>query len=562
MLFKILNDNMEEDLAVAGILDEFSFDCFKFECNLIYLNPLTFKDILATQKVHLLFVESIWEGQDKKWGDINSSSDINMEALKLVVEYCKEKNVPTVFWNKEDPVHFYRFIDIARLFDFVFTTDENCIDTYIELLGHNKVFVLPFAAQPALHNPINRNVERLGKIAFAGSWHMYGHMRRKYDMEIVLKPSFKHGISIYDRNYLRNNISFRYPLEYEPYIKGGLPYNEIAEIYKKYDIFLNVNSVGRSPTMFSRRVFELLSCGTNVISGYSVGMENLFSGIVQLCKNEDDTEYFLDKLLNNSELRDRLSLLGQREIFKHHTYSHRLAYVLEKIGLKYITQDLPGVSIITWIDNPEDFNRCLRNYSMQRYSEKEIIIILRNSTEMAQEIEHSYKMKVLLSHEYATLEECLNKAISGAAFKYISFFNPHSYYGPEFVGDLINTFKYANADAVGKHTCYIYAKDSNKLYIERPDNEYRYSNFLNPHAMVMDKSALGRVKFTYSSEGPLISEMLSDSSLKMYAADRYNYTFESESISQTGVLKGSQDSPDNETIEIGCFEDYENTVTV
>lgn len=561
-MLKILKDNLKEELVVAGILDEFSYNCLKFECNLIYLNPSNFKDLLTTKKVHLLFVESIWEGLDKQWGDIDSGTDINMKALKLVVEYCKQKNIPTVFWSKEDPVHFYRFIGIARLFDLVFTTDKNCIETYTKLLGHNKVFVLPFAAQPAIHNPINRTNERLGKIAFAGSWHMYGHIQRKYDMEIVLKPSFKYCISIYDRNYHRNSIHFRYPEEYEPYIKGGLPYNKITEIYKKYDIFLNVNSVGKSPTMFSRRVFELLACGTNVISGYSVGIKNFFPSIVLLCKNKDQTENFLYKLLNNSELRDKLSLLGQREIFKYHTYKHRLVYVLERMGLKCIPETLPGVSIITWIDSPGDFNRSLRNYSRQRYRKKEIIIILRNSTEMAKQIKSSYKIKVLLSHEHASLEECLYKAVSNASFEYISFFNPGSYYGQEFIGDIINVFQYAKADAVGKHTYYIFAKDSKKLYMALPNNEYKFSNFINPHAMVINKSVLNRVKFTFSSDGPLIGKMQVDDSLKMYASDRYNYAFVAESISQTEVYPGNQNLLNNETIEIDCFHNYETTVTV
>lgn len=561
-MFKISNNNIEEELVAAGILDEFSYNCFKHECNLIYLNPSNFIDILSSNKVHLLFVESIWGGLDKQWGDVAGGTNINMEALKLVVEYCKGKNIPTVFWNKEDPVHFYRFIDMARLFDHIFTTDENCIETYVELLGHNRVFVLPFAAQPALHNPINRNAEKLGKVAFAGSWHMYGHLRRKYDMEKVVKPSFKYGITIYDRNYHRNNVSFRYPEEYQPYIKGGLPYNEIAEIYKKYDMFLNVNSVGRSPTMFSRRIFELLACGTNILSGYSAGIKNLFSGIVSLSSNEEETESLLNKLLDNSELRDRLSLLGQREVFMHHTYRHRLSYVLQKIGLQHITGLQPGVSIITWIDTIEDFNRSLSNYTNQKYNKKEIIFIIRNNVKLSEEIASSYKIKVFAADGHESLKECLNKAVSSAYFKYVSFFDPHSYYGPEFIGDLLNAFQYAKADAVGKHTFYVYTKDCKKLYMAQPDNEYKFTDYLNPHAMVIDKSVIDKVKLTYSSDGPLAIEMQALDSIKMYASDRYNYSLELESLSQTEIYPGDLCLSNIQTKEIHYIDDYKTFVTV
>lgn len=555
LLLKILNDGTEEDLKIACILDEFTYNSFKFECNLLYLTPSNFTDVLNAQKIHLLFVESLWEGLDKQWGDVNSGANTDIaETIKQVVEYCKEKKIPTVFWNKEDPVHFYRFIDIARLFDFVFTTDENCVDSYREILGHNRVFIMPFAAQPAIHNPINRNAERLGKIAFAGSWRMYGHLRRKYDMKIVIKPSFKHGVSIYDRNYNRSDVRFRYPEEYEPYIKGSLSYNDTAEIYKKYDIFLNVNSVGKSPTMFSRRVFELLACGTNVISGYSIGVENFFPGIVPLCKMEDDTEYFLNMLLNNSELRDRLSLLGQREVFKYHTCKERLKYVLEKVRLEYVKENLPGVSIITWIDKPEDFHHVMESYSVQRYREKELILILRKNGEMVQEMQNRYKIKVLLSSEFATLEECFNKAVSDASFKYISLFNPSCFYGPEFIGDLTNVFLYTKPEIVGKHTYYAYAGCCKKLYVKWPGNEYKFTDFIHTYAMIIDKSVFSKVKFTFKSDGPMVDSMKAEGSVIMYASDRFNYAFESESMPD-GV-------PDEKTLEVGCPHGFPSAVVV
>ena len=61
--------------------------------------------------------------------------------------------------------------------------------------------------------------------------------------------------------------------------------------YRAYKIFLNVNSVHESPTMFSRRVFELLSSYTNVLSTPSVGITEI---LIKMCM------LFLDLKMQNS----------------------------------------------------------------------------------------------------------------------------------------------------------------------------------------------------------------------------------------------------------------------
>ncbi|BDZ42873.1 hypothetical protein GCM10025865_21720 [Paraoerskovia sediminicola] len=47
--------------------------------------------------------------------------------LRGITRWCRENDVPTVFWNKEDPVHFDLFVATAALFDVVFTTDVDSI---------------------------------------------------------------------------------------------------------------------------------------------------------------------------------------------------------------------------------------------------------------------------------------------------------------------------------------------------------------------------------------------------------------------------------------------------
>ena len=123
----------------------------------------------------------------------------------------------------------------------------------------------------------------------------------------------------------------RFPERFDPYIKGSLKYYEIDKAYKGYKVMINVNTVKQSPTMFSRRVFEGLACGTPVVSTYAQGVENIFGDLVYISENENEIDKAFDSLLNNERTYRQKSLLGIREVLSKHTYTHRLKYITEKL---------------------------------------------------------------------------------------------------------------------------------------------------------------------------------------------------------------------------------------
>ena len=117
-----------------------------------------------------------------------------------MTRYCQEKNIPVVFWNKEDPVYTETFMAAARMADVVFTTDIDCIQKYKTQLGHDRVYHLHFAAQPKIHNPIEK-YKRKDKFCFAGAYyHRYKQRAAVFDnfAEEFIETK---GFDIYDRNY-------------------------------------------------------------------------------------------------------------------------------------------------------------------------------------------------------------------------------------------------------------------------------------------------------------------------------------------------------------------------
>lgn len=322
-------------LTVAAILDEFSETCFSHECTLI---PMRRTDYLArlrkSGKISFVLVESAWRGPANTWSHylVNNKRHpipIGYLLIKKLIKECHVQKIPALFWAKEDPVHFKHFIEIAKLFDYVATTDESCVDQYKRVLKHDRVFSLPFAAQPKIHTP--KGLEgRLPLSCFAGACRNKQYPNRAAAMDIVLKPAISYGLHIYDRHLVGSNGE-AFPAIYKDCIQGGLQYAEMLNKYREYRVFLNVNSIDTSPTMFSRRVFELLACGTPVISSPSIGISAMLPEVL-ISHNQSETQQHLQRLLSDDVYWKQVSNAGIQRVHLAHTYKHRMQTICKNLG--------------------------------------------------------------------------------------------------------------------------------------------------------------------------------------------------------------------------------------
>ena len=179
------------DVTVGLIADEFTALALRYEWRSVPLTPTGWREQIEQSPIDLLFVESAWHGNDDAWRFQVIGSQGPSGHLREMVTALRERGVPTVFWNKEDPAHYDEAIATAGLFDWVFTTDEAMVGRYRSDLGHDRIGVLPFAAQPAIHNPI-RLLDDAGRpaplrdVAFAGTYFAHKYPERRAQMEIVL----------------------------------------------------------------------------------------------------------------------------------------------------------------------------------------------------------------------------------------------------------------------------------------------------------------------------------------------------------------------------------------
>ena len=261
--------------------------------------------------------------------------------------------------------------------------------------------------------------------------------------------------------------------------------------YKNYKVLLNVNADATSPTTFSRRVYEVLASGIPIISSYSLGIENAFKDIVQLVNNCKETDESIKDLLNDQEYRDRLGLLGTRIVLNNHTYSHRFNYILKTIGINNICDLEHGVSVITCTNRLNSLDNILSNYQSQLYLKKELIIIINNNLIPAfiwdEKVSQYDDIKIFRLDKSISLGECLNFAVAKSKYCIISKFDDDDYYGPNYLVDLVNAFKYTEASIVGKYSVYFNLEEHDSLVLRFPSHENRYIKYVSGSTLTFKK---------------------------------------------------------------------------
>lgn len=365
------------DFNVAMLVDEFTYNSYKYECNALPLEPSDWRRVFENNDIDFFFCESAWSGVDSQkrpWkGKVYASVNFpreNRTVLLEILDHCKRNGIPTVFWNKEDPAHYedrvHDFVKTALLFDHIFTTDAECVERYKKDYGHKSVHLLMFATQPRLFNPIEK-FDRTEEIIFAGSWYAQ-HPQRCEEMGRILDTIIAgdYPLKIYDRQSGNSDPNHKFPARFLPYVHPALPHDQLEQAYKGSKYALNINTVMESETMFARRVFELMSSNTLVISNHSKGMEKLFGDNVVFT---DGTEP-LD-LLGADE--KRAACLD--EVLRYHTYANRFLQVLDVVGYSFF-DGKPKIAFTYWVQSYEEAEWAAQAFAQHTYRNKEMLVLV------------------------------------------------------------------------------------------------------------------------------------------------------------------------------------------
>lgn len=532
-----------DQLKVAVILDDFSMKAWTPEWQVSTLSVKAWLEQLNDEDFDFLFVESAWAGNGGAWSYHLTGSSAPRPAFVEMVNAFKDRGVPTVFWNKEDPPHFEDFLDSAKLFDFVLTSDSRMIERYQAALGHNRVASLSFGAQPHFHNPVRPVNQERRDVAFAGMYFSHKFPERREQMDIVLggavdiSPKLPNGLDIFSRQH-GGEEKYQFPEPYASHVVGSLPYDQMLTANKYYSAFLNVNSVVDSPSMCARRIFEITAAGTPVVSAPSAAIKNFFepSEVLEVHTREQASDA-IRSLVRSPELRDRTVHLGQRRIWSEHTYAHRARQIEKFIGLESYVRSphsmstRPKISAVVSTIRPQQIQHILSTVGAQRNVDVELILVSHGFTIHREEFERlAANSKVSNFHILEmdgelTLGDCLNEAVSLASGDFITKMDDDDLYGENYLFDQVAALRYSGASIVGKQAHFMYLADSDATLLRFAEREHRFTN------MVMGPTILGHAEifkttpFESRSRGEdtqFLRDVIGGGGT-IYSSDRFNF---------------------------------------
>ena len=509
------------DLRVASITDEFTKMAFDPELALNPVGPEDWRERVAIDPPTMLLVESAWRGNGERWrARLSSLKRVDADLIALV-DWCRARDIPTVFWNKEDPANFEFFKQTASLFDHILTTDADCIPRYRALTGHNRIEVLPFAAQPMIHNPVKVGNGRERRVAFAGTYYVRKHPDRKVQMEAVLDPARDFGLEIFSR--VPDNPNFAYPDKYLPHIVGSLPYDKLLVAHKVYKIFLNVNSVFRSRTMCARRIFELLASGTGVVSGVSPAIASLLGpGLV--CESDDPqhTRERLAAILGDDDARERLAVRGLRTVLRNHTYAHRVAAICRTVGLDPGTGP-PTAAVLSCPDDREQALGVIAAVDRQRRQPEQTVLVC--PPDVAATLPSVPGLRVVEAARGVSYGGRLHRGLDEVWADHVAILDPAATYGQHYLGDSLMAFAYTDAAIVGKRSVYAIERAGEPPVVSSPGAEYEYVGQVDDATVVLRRDA---IRMEDLRDGPkrtlaLLQALTYRRGARIFAADRFSF---------------------------------------
>ena len=173
-------------------------------------------------------------------------------------------------------------------------------------------------------------------------------------------------------------------------------------------------------------------------------------------------------------------------------------------------------------------------------------------------------IKIFQLSEKKSLGSCLNFAIDNSKFEYISKFDDDDFYGSNYLTDMLNAFKYTNAQILGKYSIYAYLEDKKLLVLRYPDMENRYIGYIAGSTLTFKKEVFRKVRFKdlNTSEDTFFLNDSIEKGFNIYATDRFNHVICRRNNLKDHSWKISEAEFLNKCKIITKTDDYKSHVTI
>ncbi|WP_444882602.1 glycosyltransferase [Microbulbifer sp. PSTR4-B] len=426
----------KHNFRVGVIADIYMYNFYKDVFTTVkYLSPTNYPDMLE-QGLDIIIYTTCWKGIDnEEWRGVKFREKPK-KALDKILAYAKEHNIKTVFQTIEDPSNFEYFLPVAEKFEYILTTDTNCIERYKKELNHDRVYFGEYGVNPQLNNPIGCRRKTRNAAFFAGSYPRR-YKERCEDMEIIFDSIVGSGgeLLIADRNFGADTEDLIFPERFQLSVLPPVQHTVLQKLHKLFRYNLNFNSIKQSPTMCAMRVYELQAQGNGLISNYANSVFNKFPGVrIVPFKQNMSFDFTRDETWEEYSI----NINNIREVLNNKTSYQVVSTMLENIGLKKTEKIDTTIAVIC----TEKTDEVIRSFKAQAYPRK----ILIEESEL---------------EKWEIIKEDQNVG-------YFCWFSTANDYEKNYLNDLLNGFKYTNSRYITKNSHF----DKSGKYVFGKEHEY------------------------------------------------------------------------------------------
>lgn len=317
--------------------------------------------------------------------EFNPDFIFSLDGAGFDFEWVRNLDCPKGSWFVDNPFYFFTEKTMDRLGDYVFCWDKAYLKG-LRKMGACDVSYLPLATNPKCFFPVDS--EYVCDVSFVGSISSRLDVRENLlgkDMASEFSDLLDRIVSAHMRSFVEGRAPERFPedkimrgvdqntrlllesvLDYECstcmrietiravssfranfYGGGDLPFSgDDLEVYGKVDYRTDLPGIYRSSkininvtrpqlkTTVNQRVFDVAAAGGFLLTDYRSGLDELFSFDVSdvVFSNVKELKEKVAYFLARDDERQAWARKKRQAVLDAHTYRHRAAVVLEKMG--------------------------------------------------------------------------------------------------------------------------------------------------------------------------------------------------------------------------------------
>ncbi len=334
----------QEDIKILSLCDDYTFESFRYECNLVKLNFDKWINQFKTEKPDIFLLTSkVCEEYDENF-------------ITEILNYCDNNHIPSVFWENNN-LKESQFRKLINHFEYIFSNSRKKVNFYAKE-GHKNIHYLMFATQPKIFNPIS-DVDRLKKTVM-----FFGNLNKNNSeyYKILLRNFSELKSNNFNIGFLDNLSSISISSDYDPNFYLSVDYSQMPEVYKKSDFGFIFNE---EQDICNQKIFELMSSYTLIFSNCSKIIFDEF---------KDNVFYIGSSFDFNCGDFEKIKNENLHNVLKNHTYSNRLNQILNTINLKYIP-NLKHITLFYQLNNIDELENIYNHFYLINYPFKRMKII-------------------------------------------------------------------------------------------------------------------------------------------------------------------------------------------